>query len=210
MSKSVDRDWAAYYRANVGRAPRDWLQVALDLCGPAGEITRRAVDLGCGDGTETLALLDAGWRVLAVDRQPEAIRWVRERTPAGQASRLELQNAPFESATLGAADLIYAYASLPFSLPADFPATWQKVRAALNPGGRFAGQIFGVRDEWAEDTRMTFLTVEQARALLEGLEIERFDEFDGQGNSFLGSKHWHYFNIVARNPTARRATLPGN
>lgn len=30
-----------------------------------------AVDLGCGDGTDTLALLDAGWRVHAVDASPD-------------------------------------------------------------------------------------------------------------------------------------------
>jgi len=37
----------------------------------------QAVDLGCGDGTETLALLEAGWTVLAIDREPAAIEYVR-------------------------------------------------------------------------------------------------------------------------------------
>ncbi len=64
--------WSHYYQALVGRPPRPLLIEALTSCGDGP--TRWAADLGCGDGTETLALLEAGWHVLAIDQQSEAIQ----------------------------------------------------------------------------------------------------------------------------------------
>ena len=40
------------------------------------------------------------------------------------------------------------------------------IEQALPPGGRFAGQLFGERDEWADDTAMTFFTATQALRIL--------------------------------------------
>ncbi|AZE49679.1 SAM-dependent methyltransferase [Pseudomonas chlororaphis] len=45
---------------------------ALDLVDNQTGI-RQAVDLGCGAGNETRQLVQAGWQVLAIDREPEAI-----------------------------------------------------------------------------------------------------------------------------------------
>ena len=42
---------------------------------------RMAIDLGCGDGTDTLALLDRGWSVLAVDIEPAGLALLRSRIP---------------------------------------------------------------------------------------------------------------------------------
>ena len=44
---------------------------------------RMAIDLGCGDGTDTLALLDRGWSVLAVDIEPAGLALLRSRIRAG-------------------------------------------------------------------------------------------------------------------------------
>ena len=71
----ADDTWVRYYQAVQGREPRPLFVAALaafetDSFDPAGA---QAVDLGCGDGTETLALLAKGWRVFAVDQEPAAI-----------------------------------------------------------------------------------------------------------------------------------------
>ena len=62
-----DRDWAAYYRHTLGREPRPVFTKGMQLAAEAGRTPGQAVEVGFGDGTETLALLEAGWRVLAVD-----------------------------------------------------------------------------------------------------------------------------------------------
>ncbi len=49
---------------------------------PAG----RALDLGCGTGTSSLALAKAGWKVTGVDFTPGAIRQAKERAQAAGLS----------------------------------------------------------------------------------------------------------------------------
>ena len=54
-------EWTEYYDEHEGREPREMLLEVLDAFG-AGE-ERSAVDLGCGSGIDTLAMLRRGWRV---------------------------------------------------------------------------------------------------------------------------------------------------
>ena len=49
---------------------------------------------------------------------------------------------------------------------------------------------------------MTFLEKNEAQALLDGLEIEMFEEEEADGVTPRGNpKHWHIFHVVARKPT---------
>ncbi len=51
--------WEAYYKSLEGREPRPLFTEALAKFGDQSGRGLQAVDLGCGDGTETLALLEA-------------------------------------------------------------------------------------------------------------------------------------------------------
>jgi tellurite methyltransferase len=54
--------WTNYYKAVTGRAPRPLLlEVVARFQKKGKDSSLQAIDLGCGDGTETLALLGAGW-----------------------------------------------------------------------------------------------------------------------------------------------------
>jgi SAM-dependent methyltransferase len=202
-STSESNRWHGYYAAQTGRTTRPLFEEAMTLLGsvPAGE-ARLAVELGCGDGTESLALLSRGWRVLATDKQPEAIALLRARVPPEHASRLETRVAAFDDLALPACDLIYAGYSLPFTPPASFAALWAGLVRALRPGGRLAGQLFGDRDSWGVNPNMTFQTRTEALALLAALEVEVFREREEDGSSFLGPKHWHIFDLIARKRAA--------
>ena len=183
-------NWDDYYKKLQGREPRQLLLDVLEKY-PTGE-TLHAIDLGCGDGTESAFLLAQGWHVLAVDGESAAIKRLMEKVP------IEAQVARFEDVILPDADLIHASYSIPFCHPDHFPELWKKIRNALNSGGRFAGQFFGVHDTWANEPDMTFHTEEQVRAMLDGLEIEIFHEEDADGRSASGPKHWHVFTVVAK------------
>jgi trans-aconitate methyltransferase len=193
--------WTAYYQALTGRAPRELLLRALArwAAAPAG-VARRAIDRGCGDGTETVALLQQGWHVLAVDSQPEAITTLRARVPPEHAARLATSVATFEQAVLPPVDFIYAGLSLFFCAPEHFPTAWTHIRAALLPGGRFAGHFLGDRDAWAARPTCTALTTDQVGQLFQGFDTEFFQELDYDGSSFSGPKHWHVFEVIARKP----------
>ena len=161
------------------------------------------VDLGCGQGRDTFAMLERGWRVLAIDAEAGAIERLRGR--AGDEPRLETRVASFADAEWPPADLVNAGYALPFCPPAHFDALWERIVTSIRPGGRFSGQLFGDRDEWAGDPELTCQTREQALALLDGFELERFEEEDADGKTALDEpKHWHVFHVIAR----RAAKLP--
>ena len=189
-------DWDNYYQKIQGREPRQLLLDVLEKY-PTGE-SLHAIDLGCGDGTETVALLKHGFHVLAVDGTEAGIKRLMDKLPQESQARLQTQTAKFEEVVLPSADLIHASLSIPFCHPSQFSMLWEKIRNALNPGGRFAGQFFGVRDSWANEPDMTFHTEKQVRAMLDSLEIEYFHERDEDGEATSGPKHWHIFTVIAR------------
>ena len=115
-----------------------------------------AIDLGCGDGTDTLVLLDRGWSVLAIDIEPAGLALLRARISPASAGRIRLLCTSFTDAVLPHAHLIHAGFSLPFCPPSRFRAVWEQIRRALVPGAIFAGQLFGTRDSWAANPGMTF------------------------------------------------------
>ncbi|HAG80012.1 MAG TPA: class I SAM-dependent methyltransferase [Cyanobacteria bacterium UBA12227] len=200
-TNTFDRDWVAYYNAVTGRPPRDTLLATLARFEAENSVNvpRFAVDLGCGDGRDTVELLRRGWRVLAIDGEAEAIARLVNR-PDIVANRLETQVSRFEDLTLPqGVGLVNGSFCLPFCPPAYFPSLWEKIVNCLVPGGRFCGQLFGDRDSWAVYSSMTHHTRSQVDELLQPFEVEVFDEEDHPGKTALGEeKYWHIFHIGAR------------
>jgi SAM-dependent methyltransferase len=192
--------WSHYYQALVGRPPRPLLIEALRSWGDgAGAApTRWAADLGCGDGTETLALLEAGWHVLAIDQQAEAIQLVQRKVAPELQPRLQTRVTAFEHLVLLPVDFVYAGFSLPFCMPQHFPRLWAGIVVALAPGGVFAGQLFGEHDSWASNAERTFHTRADVQTLLTPFEIDVLREVEEDGHAVSGPKHWHVFHIIAR------------
>jgi SAM-dependent methyltransferase len=190
----AEATWSDYYDANEGRAPRDQLlDVLARFDGPGN-----AVDLGCGSGIDTLAMLDRGWTVLAIDAQSEAVDRLRAR--AGDRPELATAVSGMEDAELPSAGLVWASYSLFFCDPARFPEVWGRIRAAVRPGGRFAGELLGERDTWALTGEETAFSRTDAEALFEDWTVERFDEEENDGEACSGPKHWHLFHVIAQAP----------
>jgi SAM-dependent methyltransferase len=196
--QSFRRNWTAYYQAVEGRPPRETLLDALARFEAEGVSTGFAIDLGCGDGRDTVELLRRGWQVLAIDGEGEAISRLLSR-PDIDTRNLATVVDRFETMHLPqGADLINASFCLPFCPPAHFPSVWSKIRQALRPGGRFCGQLIGDRDSWAISPVVTDFTRPQLDELLQGFNVELLQEEDHPGKTALGEeKHWHLFHIVA-------------
>jgi len=190
--------WSQYYDVMAGTPPRDTLLAVLERFDASGF----AIDLGCGEGRDTVELLRRGWQVLAIDGTEEAIARLLQREDLPYPERLTTQVARFDQVQLPPADLINASYSLPFCFPVDFPALWQQIETTLKPGGRFAGQLFGDRDSWAAISTHTHHTRAQVEALLQNFEVELLDEEEKDAVTALNeAKHWHLFHIIARKPT---------
>ncbi|PID54443.1 MAG: SAM-dependent methyltransferase [Micrococcales bacterium] len=193
--------WTQYNADRAEHVVRPLLADVLEHAGPGAG--RLAIDLGAGAGVESHAMLAAGWRVLAVDGDPTTAPRIRQRC-AGSVDRLQVQTRLFRDVTeLPAADLVYSGYALPYATPDVFPTVWRAIRDALKPGAWLAVHLFGERDSMRADGEpATFLTREQAEALLSGLRVVTMQEEDAQGQSFRGPKHWHVFHVIARNSPA--------
>jgi membrane dipeptidase len=185
------RPWGRYFAA-AGNEPRPTLLDAVARFSSPG----LAVDLGCGAGRDTAELLRRGWRVVAIDREQEALDRLHD-LAGPDSARLETRLARFEEATWPPCDLVNASFSLPFCPPESFPALWQRIVDSLPPGGRFCGQLFGQHDDWAGSGVVVHTEAEVAE-LLVPFEVERLDVFDDQGTTAVGTrKHWHLYHVVA-------------
>lgn len=195
--------WATYYRHHENRPASALLRTAMDSVDPAP--CKQAIDLGCGAGNETRALLQAGWRVLAIDQALQAVQRVQVIGAGFAPGSLQVMHERFETLKqLPEASLIHAGMALPFCHPESFMHFWQLVVAALQPGGVFVGQLFGDRDAWSHDSTRTFHSEAEVRALLKGLQPITFNTLEYEGSSLRGPKHWHLFEIIARKPSGCR------
>lgn len=185
--------WAEYYEAMRGRPPRKNLLAALDVRGdtPPGD----AIDLGAGDGIDSIELARRGWQVTAIDADAGLSEHLR-----GVAGVTAKQRDFAQIDELPASDLLFAGFALPFCPPAHFETMWEAIRECLRPGAYLAVEFFGTGDEWAGRAGMTFHTRGQLERMLHGLDIVQLDEDERDGLSFDGPKHWHVFHVIARQP----------
>ena len=189
--------WADYNAAQADRPVRSLCLDAMAFAGPG--TGRRAIDLGCGAGKETLAMLRAGWSVHAVDSLPDTRERLLGIAPADAVGRLNIEVRAFQDLLqLPPAELIFAGYSLPFVHPDRFAGFWAVMLDALQPQGVLAVNLFGDRDSWAGIPVWNFHTETGARQLFAGLEILKFEVYDADGQSFRGPKHWHIYDVIAR------------
>lgn len=198
---------ASYLEGNAGAPPRELLLRSIPLVKATGP--RRALDVGCGPGRETVALLRAGFEVDAFDPYPTMVERTRshiaEECPE-LATKSRLRQATLEEVapTLATAAfaLVHAGFVLPFVLPARFDPCFEALRAALAPGGVLTAQFFGPDDEFIRTAVPGTMTGHDAReldALLAGLEILHREEVNRAGKVGRGrEKWWHVHHVVAR------------
>jgi SAM-dependent methyltransferase len=192
------KNWADYYTATADRPPRRTLLEALSGFAPSAA-PRSAVDLGCGDGRDTIELLRRGWSVLAIDAEPAAITRLQGRSDLPEGARLTCLCRRFEDVAWPEADLVNASFSLPLCPPERFAELWRRIVASLRPEGRFSGQLYGDRDKWAGRPGMTHMDRAAAVRLLQDLRVELFEEEETDAVTPRGKrKHWHIFHVVAQ------------
>ncbi|NJM97153.1 MAG: class I SAM-dependent methyltransferase [Phormidesmis sp. RL_2_1] len=206
---SSHHPWHQYYQAVANRPPRETLIAALDAFASewsllsadqlADKAVGFAVDLGCGNGRDTVEMLRRNWSVLAIDGELEAIEQLQQRQDIA-LNRLTTQVQRFETLALPShIDLLNASFCLPFCPPEHFLDLWEKIVKALRPGGRFCGHLFGDRDSWIAYPNRSHHTRSQVEQLLIPFDIELLDEEEHPGKTALGEeKYWHIYNIVAR------------
>ena len=132
------RDWDAksYHRVSVPH--EEWARSVLDRLPLDGAET--VLDAGCGSGRVTGLLIERlpHGRVIAVDGSPSMVEKVREvLRPGDEALIADLTELELEE-KVGA-----VFSSAVFHWILDHDLLFQRLRAALEPGGRIAAQCGG-------------------------------------------------------------------
>ena len=184
--------WEDFYKITKDRPPWPLLVQAVSLLSQKKD----ALDLGCGAGRDTRFLLEQGFTVTAVDNDPHAIALLADLPQ----NCLRVVHSSFEAFDFETYELVNAHFTLPFAPEDRFHEVFARIKLALNAGGIFVGQFFGVNDEWnTPGNQMTFLTREKAEAELKDLRVLEFREEDVDSHIADGTpKHWHVFHIIAQ------------
>jgi tellurite methyltransferase len=187
--------WTEYYK-KMGLEPRPTLLKALEWLKQNPPKEKTAIDLGCGVGQDTLALLDQGWKVIAVDNSSEAIELVLQNAGEMRVNNLTAQCKSFEEVVWSDVYLINASLSLPFCPREKFETVWCNIVRSIQKGGVFTGNFFGVNDDWKE---LMLVTSNDINRFFAEFEIIAQREVEDDKPSATGPiKHWHIFEVVAQ------------
>lgn len=118
---------------------QDWLQLLRDHAG-----TGPILELGCGIGKDTAILVEAGFRVVAVDLSPRAIERARAAVPQAEFHIRDLR-APFP-ATGAEVGAIIASLSLHYFAWVDTLAIVERIRTTLRPRGALLCRLNSTND----------------------------------------------------------------
>ena len=118
---------------------QDWLQLLRDHAGAAP-----ILELGCGTGKDTAILVEAGFRVIAVDLSTRAIKRARAAVPQAEFHIRDMR-APFP-VIAGEVGVIIASLSLHYFAWAETLALVERIRTTLRPRGALLCRLNSTHD----------------------------------------------------------------
>jgi cyclopropane fatty-acyl-phospholipid synthase-like methyltransferase len=191
---------------SLGAAPTE--EVVRYVRSNAGD--RCVLDLGCGDGRNSLFMAAAGYTVIAVDSSPAGIeKLTRMARARGLDERLagvvaDVRDLPFLPELF---DLVVAVTIIDHLPDHDIDALLERMIGALKPGGSAVIQVHTIGDPGYRDPRANvaselaseirhYFDYDELRArLTDRLRVEHYDvrmEYD----TSHGRPHYHGFAIA--------------
>lgn len=177
------------YFKKSNNLPRETLLKAIAYFTQNPSLNKRAVDLGCGNGRDSYALLQDGWKVSAYDYSKSAI------ASLDNHPNLTATCCSFEDIEWSAVELINASFAIPFCDKKVFPDLWDAITKNLTKGGVFCGHFFGNEDSWQQ---LLLFSKDELNQLFESFQFDFFKEKKFHEKTISGhAKDWHLFEIVA-------------
>jgi SAM-dependent methyltransferase len=167
-----------HWEQHYGERERVWSgRVNVQFADVAGDLTPgHALDLGCGEGADSVWLAERGWTVVAVDISDTALGRAREAASArGVADRIEfVQRDLSEGLPDGTFDLISSQ-FLHSKVPLDRQTILASAAAALRQGGLLVIVDHGAPPPWT--SKLDHHEFPSAEEVLAGLNLSA-DEFE--------------------------------
>ena len=154
----------------------------------------RALDLGCGTGTNVITLAKHGWQATGIDFIPKAIKTARKKAQkagvdvnfmVGDVTRLDQIEGPF--------DLILDIGCYHSLGPAGMRAYREQVRRLLAPGGCYMIYLFFKTEDQSSPLKGSNATEADLHPFLDFMELELRQ--DGEERGLLRSAWLIYRNL---------------
>ena len=145
MNNNNDR-WADYYKQVMGYPHRPQTEEMIRL-NHSGVL--RAIDCGCGTGSDMAYLASQGYEVHGFDSHPASVELCQQRFK--DQPNIYISNHRFDDFNYPPAGLVIAYYSLFFCPPHLWKPSWQKIDQAVVPEGVFCGDFMGNKDSWVTE-----------------------------------------------------------
>ena len=199
MQTAINGDWSDYYKVRYDHPARKTLLKGLNFFEKQTvSLSKNAIDIGCGQGSDIYELLKRGWNVVGYDKEQEAIDILNDRFAKHINKQLSVVLSDMENLPITNTTLVNASYSLPFCSPKKFKSLWNNIDKSLPVDGVFCGQLFGVNDTWSINKAMTFHTSDQIENLFTKYKFIYYRELEEDGETALNNKkHWHIFHIAA-------------
>lgn len=155
------------------------------------------LDLGAGNGNDSIFLLNKGYSVYAVDFQDESITRIRSKIREDTKQNIKLIKSSFQNIewqTLPKFDVIIAINSISFINEDDFNHLWSKIINQLKPNGVLITRLFGSNLSWPNMENMTLLDKSQVTKLTNGLEVIQNNEEFYEENGLTQ----HAYNLILK------------
>lgn len=171
--------WKQYFkRTNIGD-PNNLVSSYFKSATYVNPADIKILDLGAGNGSDSLYLLNKGYEIYAVDFQNESIERIKSNMAPEKNKNIKLINSDFQHLdwnNLPKFDVIIAINSISFIKNEDFYKLWHKISTQLKPNGIIIARLFGDKLDWPNMQNMTLLNKAQLNHLTENFKVIKIEE----------------------------------
>lgn len=102
---------------------------------------KRAIDIGCGAGRDTIYLIKNDWNVLAIDRE-DTEKIISNKLDTEEIKKFRFNRQNFENIELEKSNLVIANFSIPFCNKEYFNEFWNKISDSILKDRIFRRKLF--------------------------------------------------------------------
>ena len=163
----------------------------------------KAIEIGCGGGSDTAYLIRKGWEVLALDVCEEAKECcLKKLITEDEKKRFKFICGDFQNIDLPKCDLLIMFKVLNYCWRSELESRWKKIEDSIAEGGYFVGSFLSTNHDLAKEApNKIFLDYQEIEELFKNFNIRYFEREISDNHKSLrtGEKiHSEKYSIIAQ------------